>query len=175
MGDAVEEEALESLLSEPLGRSFETLRETRGRLGQSITSHINSAFPIVDPLAGSLIFLAMTQDYSPQTRRVLAWRVAVAACELRMRPGWSRRALTQKTCRARCGTREYQPRWTSMRSLCRRHTGAPGKDVGHGRGAHVRADCADKYFSVAAIANGELGCWKLFWSQLEPNRGGTTS
>jgi multiple antibiotic resistance protein len=34
-------------------------------------------FPIVDPLAGSPLFLAMTQDYPPETRRALAWRVAL--------------------------------------------------------------------------------------------------
>jgi multiple antibiotic resistance protein len=38
---------------------------------------LSALFPIVDPLAGSPIFLAMTQDYSPQTRRVLALRVAL--------------------------------------------------------------------------------------------------
>ncbi|HKU27663.1 MAG TPA: MarC family protein [Candidatus Sulfotelmatobacter sp.] len=38
---------------------------------------ISALFPIVDPLAGSPIFLAMTHDYPPQTRRVLAWRVAL--------------------------------------------------------------------------------------------------
>ena len=38
---------------------------------------LSALFPIVDPLAGSPIFLAMTQDYSPGTRRVLAWRVAL--------------------------------------------------------------------------------------------------
>lgn len=38
---------------------------------------ISALFPIVDPLAGSPIFLAMTQEYLPQTRRVLAWRVAL--------------------------------------------------------------------------------------------------
>ena len=37
----------------------------------------SALFPIVDPLAGSPIFLAMTQEYSPETRRVLAWRVAL--------------------------------------------------------------------------------------------------
>jgi multiple antibiotic resistance protein len=34
-------------------------------------------FPIVDPLAGSPLFLAMTQDYPPETRRALAWRIAL--------------------------------------------------------------------------------------------------
>ena len=34
-------------------------------------------FPIVGPLAGSPLFLAMTQEYSPPTRRVLAGRVAL--------------------------------------------------------------------------------------------------
>jgi multiple antibiotic resistance protein len=38
---------------------------------------VSALFPIVDPLAGSPIFLAMTQDYSLETRRVLAWRVAL--------------------------------------------------------------------------------------------------
>ena len=38
---------------------------------------ISALFPIVDPLAGSPIFLAMTQEYSPETRRALAWRVSM--------------------------------------------------------------------------------------------------
>jgi len=37
----------------------------------------SALFPIVDPLAGSPLFLAMTQDYPPETRRALAWRVAL--------------------------------------------------------------------------------------------------
>ena len=38
---------------------------------------ISALFPIVDPLAGSPIFLAMTEKYSTKTRRTLAWRVAI--------------------------------------------------------------------------------------------------
>ena len=38
---------------------------------------LSALFPIVDPLAGSPLFLAMTQDYAPQTRRALAWRVSL--------------------------------------------------------------------------------------------------
>jgi multiple antibiotic resistance protein len=38
---------------------------------------LSARFPIVDPLAGSPIFLAITQQYSPETRRPLAWRVAL--------------------------------------------------------------------------------------------------
>ena len=38
---------------------------------------LSALFPIVDPLAGSPIFLAMTQDYASQTRRALAWRVSL--------------------------------------------------------------------------------------------------
>jgi multiple antibiotic resistance protein len=37
----------------------------------------SALFPIVDPLAGSPLFLALTQEYSPETRRALAWRVAL--------------------------------------------------------------------------------------------------
>lgn len=38
---------------------------------------LSALFPIVDPLAGSPIFLAMTQVYSRETRQALAWRVAL--------------------------------------------------------------------------------------------------
>lgn len=38
---------------------------------------ISALFPIVDPLAGSPIFLAMTQMYPRETRRALAWQVAL--------------------------------------------------------------------------------------------------
>jgi multiple antibiotic resistance protein len=37
---------------------------------------ISALFPIVDPLSGSPIFLAMTSDYSPFMRRALSRRVA---------------------------------------------------------------------------------------------------
>ena len=38
---------------------------------------LSALFPIVDPLAGSPIFLAMTPGYSATMRRALAWRVAL--------------------------------------------------------------------------------------------------
>jgi multiple antibiotic resistance protein len=38
---------------------------------------LSALFPIVDPLAGSPIFLAMTPGYSSEMRRALAWRVAL--------------------------------------------------------------------------------------------------
>jgi multiple antibiotic resistance protein len=38
---------------------------------------LSALFPIVDPLTGSPIFLALTKDYSPETRRVLSRRVAL--------------------------------------------------------------------------------------------------
>ena len=38
---------------------------------------ISALFPIVDPLAGSPIFLAMAHQYPTSTRRALAWRVAL--------------------------------------------------------------------------------------------------
>jgi multiple antibiotic resistance protein len=37
---------------------------------------ISALFPIVDPLTGSPIFLAMTENYSPETRRRLSQRIA---------------------------------------------------------------------------------------------------
>jgi multiple antibiotic resistance protein len=38
---------------------------------------LSALFPIVDPLGGSPIFLAMTREYSSATRRALSWRIAV--------------------------------------------------------------------------------------------------
>lgn len=37
----------------------------------------SALFPIVDPLTGSPIFLALTHEESPDTRRALSWRVAL--------------------------------------------------------------------------------------------------
>jgi multiple antibiotic resistance protein len=38
---------------------------------------LSALFPIVDPLGGGPIFLALTRDYSPETRTALSWRVAL--------------------------------------------------------------------------------------------------
>jgi len=38
---------------------------------------VSALFPIVDPIGGSPFFLALTRDYSPQTRRLLARHIAV--------------------------------------------------------------------------------------------------
>jgi multiple antibiotic resistance protein len=38
---------------------------------------LSALFPIVDPLGGSPIFLAMTREYSPRTRRQLSLRIAM--------------------------------------------------------------------------------------------------
>jgi multiple antibiotic resistance protein len=40
---------------------------------------VAALFPIVNPLGGAPIFLAMTSAYAPQERALLAWRVAVNA------------------------------------------------------------------------------------------------
>lgn len=38
---------------------------------------VSALFPIVDPLGGAPIFLALTRDYLPPERRALSWRIAV--------------------------------------------------------------------------------------------------
>ena len=38
---------------------------------------ISALFPIVNPLGGSPIFLAMTRDYSAPARRMLSQRIAI--------------------------------------------------------------------------------------------------
>jgi multiple antibiotic resistance protein len=38
---------------------------------------ISALFPIVDPVGGSPFFLAMTNEYLPEARRALSWRIAL--------------------------------------------------------------------------------------------------
>ena len=38
---------------------------------------VSALFPIVDPLGGSPVFLALTREYSSETRRALSWRIAM--------------------------------------------------------------------------------------------------
>jgi multiple antibiotic resistance protein len=44
---------------------------------KSILLIVSALFPIVDPIGGSPVFLSLTRDYSRQTRRLLARRIAV--------------------------------------------------------------------------------------------------
>jgi multiple antibiotic resistance protein len=44
---------------------------------RSILLVVSAIFPIVDPIGGSPFFLALTRDYTAQTRRLLARRIAV--------------------------------------------------------------------------------------------------
>ena len=46
-------------------------------IAKSILLVVSALFPIVDPIGGSPVFLSLTRDYSPQTRRLLARRIAV--------------------------------------------------------------------------------------------------
>jgi multiple antibiotic resistance protein len=38
---------------------------------------VSALFPIVDPIGGAPIFLSLTRDYTPQTRKLLARRIAL--------------------------------------------------------------------------------------------------
>lgn len=44
---------------------------------KSILLVVSALFPIVDPIGGSPVFLSLTRDYSPETRRLLARRIAM--------------------------------------------------------------------------------------------------
>jgi multiple antibiotic resistance protein len=44
---------------------------------KSVVLVVSALFPIVDPIGGSPFFLALTQDYSTQTRRLLSRRIAI--------------------------------------------------------------------------------------------------
>jgi multiple antibiotic resistance protein len=45
-------------------------------VAKSILLILSALFPIVNPLGGSPVFLALTHDYPRDVRRVLAWKVA---------------------------------------------------------------------------------------------------
>jgi len=47
------------------------------QVAKSILLFVSALFPIVDPIGGSPIFLSLTRDYAPQTRRVLARSIAI--------------------------------------------------------------------------------------------------
>jgi hypothetical protein len=44
---------------------------------KSLLLILSALFPIVDPLGGSPIFLALTREYSPGARRALSLRIAM--------------------------------------------------------------------------------------------------
>jgi multiple antibiotic resistance protein len=46
-------------------------------VAKSILLILSALFPIVNPLGGSPVFLALTRDYPRDVRRVLAWKVAI--------------------------------------------------------------------------------------------------
>jgi multiple antibiotic resistance protein len=59
-----------------------SLQKHRGRIlmleaVKNLFLILSALFPIVDPLGGSPIFLAMTREYSPSTRRALSMRIAM--------------------------------------------------------------------------------------------------
>ena len=47
------------------------------QVAKSILLVVSALFPIVDPIGGSPVFLSLTRDYSTETRRALARRIAV--------------------------------------------------------------------------------------------------
>lgn len=46
-------------------------------VGKNLFLILSALFPIVDPLGGSPIFLALTREYSSGARKALSWRIAM--------------------------------------------------------------------------------------------------
>lgn len=46
-------------------------------VGKNLFLFLSALFPIVDPLGGSPIFLALTREYSQSARKTLSWRIAM--------------------------------------------------------------------------------------------------
>jgi len=46
-------------------------------VGKNLFLILSALFPIMDPLGGSPIFLALTREYSSGARRALSWRIAM--------------------------------------------------------------------------------------------------
>src|SRR5579871_5151246 len=44
---------------------------------KSVLLVVSALFPIVDPIGGSPVFLSLTREYTPDTRRMLARRIAM--------------------------------------------------------------------------------------------------
>jgi multiple antibiotic resistance protein len=64
-------------LSERAEGSREAWRNILVEAAKSLFLILSALFPIVDPLGGSPIFLSMTREYSPSTRRALSLRIAM--------------------------------------------------------------------------------------------------
>ena len=47
------------------------------QVAKSILLVVSALFPIVDPIGGSPVFLSLTRDYTPATRRLLARRISM--------------------------------------------------------------------------------------------------
>jgi multiple antibiotic resistance protein len=47
------------------------------QVAKSVLLVVSALFPIVDPIGGSPVFLSLTRDYTPDTRRLLARRIAI--------------------------------------------------------------------------------------------------
>src|SRR5260370_10695880 len=54
-----------------------TWRNDMGEVGKNLLLFLSALFPIVDPLGGSPIFLALTREYSQGARKTLSWRIAM--------------------------------------------------------------------------------------------------
>src|SRR5215510_14156977 len=52
--------------------------------GQALFLFLSALFPIIDPLGGSPVFLALTEGYPRETRRVLSRRIALDSIYLLM-------------------------------------------------------------------------------------------
>src|SRR6266404_8389771 len=54
-----------------------TGRNDMAEVGKNLLLFLSALFPIVDPLGGSPIFLALTREYSQSARKTLSWRIAI--------------------------------------------------------------------------------------------------
>ena len=59
------------------GRKCQRLKCLMLQIAKNILLVISALFPIVDPIGGSPIFLSLTRNYAPDTRRLLARRISI--------------------------------------------------------------------------------------------------
>jgi multiple antibiotic resistance protein len=76
MSDAIYDPALNVDVSN-VSEDAQGLENIFVEVAKSVFLILSALFPIVDPLGGSPIFLTMTRDYAPATRRGLSWRIAM--------------------------------------------------------------------------------------------------
>ena len=125
---------------ENVAACYQTMTADLRQIVESVLLVFAALFPIVNPLGGAPIFLAMTSDYAQEERAALAWRVTVNALRAVANTagvGKSRHA---------CKSSHTPPSKQAVSTLRRGH-------VATGTGATIRGSRIGRFTTAAAAAS----------------------